>query len=229
MKALVFDAGPIITFTTNNLLYVLDSLKQKFKGQFIVVGGVKRELVDKPLLTRRFKLEALQVQSLIEKKTLTVLEEEKIRNLANKLLDVANKIIYAHDQPITIVQRGEIESIACALLYEADAVVADERITRTLIENPEGLQRLMEKRLHQPLKLNRAALHEFQEQTRHIRIIRSIELITIAFEMGLLNDLVVGIPNARRELLESALWGAKMNGCSVSEEEINKIIKMQKI
>jgi predicted nucleic acid-binding protein len=229
MKALVFDAGPIISLTTNNLLFLLERLKQKFKGQFIVVGGVKRELVDKPLQTRRFKLEALQVQSLIEKKTLTVLEEEKIRSLANKLLDLANNILFAHNHAINIVQRGEIESIACALLYEADAVVADERITRTLIENPEGLQRLLEKRLHQPLRLNKAALHQFLELTRHIRIIRSIELITIAFEMGLMNELVVGIPNARRELLESALWGAKMNGCSVSEEEINKIIKMQKI
>ena len=228
MKALVFDAGPVISLTTNNLLYLLEGLRQKFNGQFIIVGGVKRELVDKPLQTRRFKLEALQVQSLIEKKTLTVLEDEKVRSLANKLLDIANSILLAHDHPITIVQRGEIESLACALIYKANAVVADERITRTLIENPEGLKRLMEKRLHQPLKLNKAALHEFQEQTRHIKIIRSIELITIAFELGLLNDLIVGIPNARRELLESALWGAKMNGCSVSEEEINKIIKIQK-
>jgi len=228
VKALVFDAGPVISLTTNNLLYLLEGLRQKFNGQFIIVGGVKRELVDKPLQTRRFKLEALQVQSLIEKKTLTVLEDEKVRSLANKLLDIANSILLAHDHPITIVQRGEIESLACALIYKANAVVADERITRTLIENPEGLKRLMEKRLHQPLKLNKAALHEFQEQTRHIKIIRSIELITIAFELGLLNDLIVGIPNARRELLESALWGAKMNGCSVSEEEINKIIKIQK-
>lgn len=227
MKSLIFDAGPIITFTTNNLLFLLDGLKQKFKGQFIVVGGVKRELIDKPLQTRRFKLEALQVQSLIEKEILSVMEDEKVRAYANKLLDVANNILFAHNHPITIVQRGEIESLACALLYKADAVVADERVTRTLIENPEGLQKLMEKRLHQPLKLNRAMLHEFQEQTRHIKIIRSIELITMAFELGLMNDLIVGIPNARRELLESALWGAKMNGCSVSEEEINKIIKLQ--
>jgi len=229
MRILVFDAGPVITFTTNGLLPLIGTLNEKYKGDFIIVGGVKRELVDKPLQTRRFKLEALQVQSLIEKKALTVIEDEKVRTLANKLLDVANKTLYSHDQPITIVQRGEIETLACAIIYQAEAVVADERVTRTLIENPEGLQKLMEKRLHQPLKLNRAALHEFQEQTRHIKIIRSVELLTIAFEQGLMNDLIVGIPNAKRELLESALWGAKMNGCSVSEEEINKIIKMQKI
>jgi hypothetical protein len=121
-----------------------------------------------------------------------------------------------------------METLAAALLYKADAIVIDERITRTLLENPKGLQQLMEKRLHMQLKLNERALSEFEEATRHITVIRSIELVTIAYELGLLESFVVGIPNARRELMESILWSVKMNGCSVTEDEINTIVKSQK-
>ncbi len=229
MKTLVFDSGPIISLTTNNLLHLLPELKKKYNGAFVIPGGVKRELVDKPLTTQRFKFEALQVQSLIENNTLTVIDDAAIQKTAQGLLELANSILSGHGQPIAIVQRGEMETIAIALVYQADALVVDERITRTLIENPEGLQHLMERRLHMKLALNREALKEFQEATRHLPVLRSIELVTIAFELGLLEKYVVNIPHAKRELLESILWGVKLNGCSVTEDEINTIVKSEKL
>ena len=225
MKNIIFDAGPIISLTTNNLLWVLGELKKKFNGSFVMSIGVKRELVDRPLGTRRFKFEALQVQSLIEKKVVVVIEEEAVTKKARELSDLANSVLSAHGKNIKIAQVGEMETLAAAILYKADAVVVDERITRTLLENPAGLRRLMEKRLHMQLKVNEKALHDFEEATRHITLIRSIELITVAFELGILDKFIVDIPNARRELLESILWGVKLNGASVTEDEINTIVK----
>lgn len=191
--------------------------------------GVKHELVERPLETRRFKFEALQVQKLIEKKIICLTEDETIIKKSRELAELANSILSAHGQNIKIVQTGEMETIAAAILYKADAVIIDERITRTLIENPAGLQLLMEKRLHMQLKVDQKALHDFQEQTRHIKIIRSIELVTIAYEQGLLDKYVVNLPNARRELLESILWGVKLNGCSVTDDEIYEIVKSEKL
>ncbi len=229
MKNIIFDSGPIISLTTSNLLWLIEELKKNFNGNFLMTTGVKRELVDKPLETRRFKFEALQVQSLIEKKVLSIITDEAVNAKANQLLRSANSILSAHGQQIRIVQIGEMETLAAAILYKAEAIAIDERITRTLLENPQGLQRLMEKRLHMQLQLNEKALREFEEATRHITVIRSIELVTIAYELGLLDKFVVAIPNARRELLESTLWGVKLNGCSVTEEEINTIVKTEKL
>lgn len=229
MKNMIFDSGPIISLTTTNLLLILEELKKKFNGSFAMTMGVKRELVDRPLETLRFKFEALQVQSLIEKGVLNVINEEAVVKKAQELLNLANSILSGHGQNIKIVQIGEMETLAAALLYKADAIVIDERITRTLLENPKGLHLLMEKRLHMQLKSNEQALQQFEEATRHIIVLRSIELVTIAYELGLLDKFVVGIPNARRELLESTLWGVKLNGCSVTEDEIATIVKTEKV
>ena len=61
MKSLIFDAGPIISLATNNLLWILEPLKNKFDGKFYLTDAVKRELVDRPLETKKFKFEAIQV------------------------------------------------------------------------------------------------------------------------------------------------------------------------
>ena len=229
MKNIIFDSGPIISLTTTNLLLILEELKKKFNGTFAMTIGVKRELVDRPLETLRFKFEALQVQSLIEKGVLNVINDDAVTKKAQELLNLANSILSGHGQNIKIVQIGELETLAAAILFKADAIVVDERITRTLLENPQGLHLLMEKRLHMQLKVNEQALHQFEEATRHITVLRSIELVTIAYELGLLDKFVVNIPNARRELLESTLWGVKLNGCSVTDDEIATIVKTEKL
>ena len=66
MKALVFDAGPIITLTMNNLLWLLEQLKSQFNGEFFICPAVRRELVDKPLQTKKYKF-----QMFFNKKLLT--------------------------------------------------------------------------------------------------------------------------------------------------------------
>jgi hypothetical protein len=35
------------------------------------------------------------------------------------------------------------------------------------------------------------------------------------------------VPNPNRELLESVLWGVKLNGCAISEQEISELIKLE--
>ncbi|MBW2969764.1 hypothetical protein KY309_01175 [Candidatus Woesearchaeota archaeon] len=227
MKTIIFDSGTIISLTTTNLLFILEEFKKK--ANLAITTAVKRELVDRPLETRRFKFEALQVQSLIENGTLAVIQDEAVTKKAQELINTANSILSAHGQNIQVVHLGEMEALAAAILYKADAIATDERITRTLLENPHGLHLLMEKRLHMQLKHDEKRLHEFQEQTRHIKVIRSIELVTIAYEQGLLDKYVVKIPHAKRELLESILWSVKLNGCSVTDDEIDTIVKLEKL
>ena len=224
---ILLDAGPVISLTTNNLLWLLERFTQVTKKPFSIVSSVKREIVDRPLATKKFKFEALQVERLIEQGVLNVIEQPEFKSKALQLLDLANNVFWAHNAPIRIVQLGEMETLAAAASLGTNRVVMDERITRSLIESPEQLHRLMEQRLHTKLHVDTGRLEEFRTMTRHIELIRSAELVAIAYEKGLLNNYVVKVPNARKELLESVLWGVKLSGCAISEDEIKELVGME--
>ena len=68
MKAIVFDSGTIINFAMNGILDILKSLKSEFNGKFIITEAVKEEVIDKPLHIKKFELEALMINSLIQSK-----------------------------------------------------------------------------------------------------------------------------------------------------------------
>ena len=224
-STVVFDTGPIISLTTNNLLWMLEHVKTEFGTNIALPVGVKHELVDKPLETRRFKFEAIQVQRMLERNVFAIVPAENIRGRALDLLRLANSLLSFKGRHIPIVQQGEMETLACAIEYRASAVVVDERVTRLLIENPFALKNLMEKRLHMSLNLEGKVLKRLKEELSQLVVFRSIELVTLAFEAGILDSLIVHIPHAKRELLESVLWGVKLSGCAVSEDEINTLVK----
>ena len=226
LKSLVFDAGPIISLTTNNLLWLLAPLKEKFGGSFYMTEGVRRELVDKPLATKKFKFEALQVEQQIESGVIEVARDPEARNLATRLLDISNSCFYVDGNPLRVIQFGEMETVAFALLNRSNAVVIDERITRLLFENPQSLARLLSKRLHANVKIDKNSLAELDRHVHDIKMIRSVELVTVAYSLGLLDKFVVRIPRARQELLDSVLWGVKLNGCAVNEYEISELTKL---
>ena len=227
MKSLIFDAGPIISLATNNLLWILEPLKERFGGKFYITEAVKRELVDRPLETKKFKFEAIQVEKLIENGTLEIVDNAFIRLETPKLLNFANEIFKAYNNYIKIVHFAEMSVIADAIGLNADAIALDEKTTRFLIENPKMIVEILRKTLHMPISINENNLKEFKNTVRNIKAIRSIELVTIAYEQGILNSFITKIPDASKNLLESVLWGVKLNGCAVSKEEIEQIVKLE--
>ncbi len=227
MTAIILDSGPLISLTTNSLLWLIEELQRRTSARFFIVSSVKRELVDRPLMTKKFKFEALQVERLIERNALGVIEEPEFKSRALQLLDLANNIFWAHKSPIRLVQLGEMESIAVAAGLGTNKVVMDERITRSLIETPDQLEEMMSARLHTKLHVDTGRLDEFRTFTRHIELIRSAELMAVAYEKGLLDSYLVKVPHPKKELLESVLWGVKLNGCSISEDEIKEIVRME--
>lgn len=224
IKALIFDAGPIISLSINNLLWILAELKQRFGGEFYIAEAVRAELVANPLRGKRFKFEAMQVESLIESGVLKIIDDRVVKQKADELKALANKAFYLHKYPMQVVQEGEMETLAAAITMGIETAVVDERITRMLVEKPEQLEKILEKKMHADVTVDHEKLRIFNTMMKNIQIIRSIELAAVAFERGLLNKYLVEIPNARRELLDSILWAIKLNGCSVTEEEIEEII-----
>ena len=227
MKSLIFDAGPIISLATNNLLWILEPLKKKFDGKFYITEAVRRELVDRPLETKKFKFEAIQVESLIEKGVLEVIDNSFIGENSPRLLGIANEIFKAYNNYMKIVHFAEISVIAAAINLNSEAIVIDEKTTRFLIENPRLLVEILKKTLHTPISINENNLKEFNSAVKNIKAIRSVELVTVAYELGLLNNFITKISDARKNLLESVLWGVKLNGCAVSRDEIDQIVRIE--
>jgi len=224
MKQIIFDAGPIISLTTNNLLSILPEMKERANAAFIMPKAVYGEVVERPLQTKKFKFEALQVMKLVREGVFDLVDAAPIVELTNKIENYANSVYVLNGKPLKVLQAGELSTLAVALYRSADACVVDERTTRLMIEHPEHMKEILEHRMNAKITINKTALDEFRKITSTIHIIRSVEMVAIAFEMGLFNAFLPSVPHAKHILLESLLWGVKLQGCAVSEEEIANII-----
>lgn len=228
-KIIVFDSGPVISLTLNNLLWTLKHLKERFGGRFCISPGVQNEIVARPLETKKYKFEALQVSDIIREGILEVVDSDKLQGQTLDLLNKANSLFSCRGENIQIVHYGEMSSLALALEMNASAFVVDERTTRLLIEDPYLLMKILSNRLHAKIQVNKTAFDDLRKTLGKIRVIRSVELGTVAFKAGLLNKYLpekTQSSNPKKILLDSVLWGLKLNGCSISEDEIEEMKKI---
>jgi hypothetical protein len=55
-----------------------------------------------------------------------------------------------------------------------------------------------------------------------------VELVLVAYELGTLDRyLPAGTPEAREILLDAVLWGLKLKGCAISEDEIAQVKRIE--
>lgn len=221
-KILFFDTGPIITLVMSRLIWILPELKKKYGGKFYITPSVKRELITRPMDIKRFEFEALQALKLIKDGILEVYENVPQKEVA-RLHALANSSFRVNSKTMEVVQSGEIESIVCALKAGAEAMVMDERTMRLFIENNQEMKALLERRFNKPISVDAERMKQFSKELVDIKIIRSIELVSVAYKMGLLNSYLPDLKNGRERLLESVLWAAKYNGAAVTEHEVEEI------
>jgi hypothetical protein len=232
MKQLVFDSGPMISLTLNSLLWVLEPLKERFQGDFIVPPSVKEELVDKPLTTKKYKLEAFQILPYFNRGTLKVVSPEELEGKTKELLNLVDNTFSAKGKFIQLVHHADMQVVALGILTGADAIVIDEYTTRLMIENPRRILKRMEKKLHTKCSINEKNLEQLKAQLKGLRVLRSVELITIAYEAGILDRYLFEgekrfVKQPKKTLLEAALWSLKLNGCAISEYEIQDVLDIE--
>ncbi len=226
VKGIVFDSGPIISLAMNNLLWILTPLKQYYKGEFYIVSSAHRELIDNALQTKRFKFEALQLLKMLNEGTLSVINDPEIENIADDYLELANSSFIGQGRPLVIAQRGEIESLAAAAHLQCDAVAIDERTTRLLIENPLDVRKLLQRKMNIAVAVNKGQLNDLVRETHKVKVLRSAEIVLVAYHLGFLDDYIPKLPNGRALLLEGLLWGVKLSGCAISEKEIEELLSL---
>jgi len=220
-KYLIFDSGPLINFAMNGLLPVLEKLKKDFDGDFLITKEVKSEIIDYPSTIKKYELESLQLENLLKKEIIKLgdLTEKQINELRIKrenLMNIANNTFFSNNKSIHLLDKGECAALALYQILEGEKLlVIDERTTRMLCENPENLKKLLEKKLHSKISANKKNYNFFKD----FKIIRSTELAFIANKKGFIE-----IEDSR--ILDALLYALKIRGCSISEEEIEEIKKL---
>lgn len=226
-KILIFDASTLISFSMNGLYEELRKLKQSFNGYFIIPQEVKEEVIDKPIQRKRFELEALKIKQLLDEGILEFPEhigenQQEISELTQELLTKANEMFVdsKRNKPIKLIDAGETACLALSKILSKkgfkNVIAVDERTTRMLVEKPQNLKQLLERKLHTRVKLNKQNFQEF----KGIKIIRSAELVYILNKKGLVN---------LRDLraLDALLYAVKFKGCSITDDEIKEIKRIK--
>lgn len=223
-KYLIFDSGGIINVVINDLLEVFRELRDEFNGSFLITNAVKYETVDHPLQIKKFMWGAIRVEQLINDEIIKLAEKEKmidVKELEEKtreVMNLANNCFLSEGKPIHLIEKGESECLALAMMLNKNGVdncvVIDERTARMICENPENLRRLMEEKLRVKIKINEENLAEFSK----VKVLRSTELIYLAYKKGLFDG--------NKKTLEAILYALKYNGCSISEKEVQTMKRM---
>lgn len=224
MKAIIFDASSLISFAINGLFEEVKGLKSVFDGKFIITEEVKKEAIDSPLKVRRFQLEALKIKQLLDEKVFEMpeslgIKSSEISRRTQEILDLSNSSFIGNGKAIHLIDLGEASCLAASEIADRkgikNVVSIDERTTRMLIEKPENLKQLLEKRIHVDIKIE----YEKLKTLKDFRIIRSTELAYIAYKKK-----IVKIKG--ENVLGAMLYGLKINGASITEEEINEMRRM---
>lgn len=224
MKALIFDSGTLINLSMNGLLYILEELKKNFNGKFIITNDVKYETIDKPIGISRFELGALKIQNLIDLKVLELpssigIKDTEIDKKTKILMNLSNHCIKKKKKWIRIVSKAEVSCLAISSILTKmgteNMIAVDERTIRTLVEKPENLEKIMNKKLKGRVEIEKSCFTQFE----NFRFIRSTELVYVAYKKGF-------IRLKGKKVLEAALFATKFKGSSVSFEEIKELKKL---
>ena len=225
MKAIIFDASTLISFAMTGLLNEFRKLKEVFNGKFIITSNVKQEIIDTPIKIKRFELEALKLKQLVDEKVLELpdslgVQDKDIQKKMDEFLNVANHLFQADGKDINLLHHGESSCLALSKILtekKIEHVIAiDERTARVLVEKPNNLKKLLQRKLHTKVfskKENYSSFFGF-------KIIRSVELIFIAFKKGL-------VKFKSEKVLGAMIYALRSKGCSISTDEIEEMKKIK--
>ncbi len=221
---IVFDTGVLIGFSQTCLLPVFSEIKEKI-GEFVITTGVKYECIDRVRNNMRFKLSSLRINDQLNDFVFDIYKSDKaLDDKTKEILNLTNNIFYISGRPLHIVDFGEAECLALLALTNANCLAIEERTTRMLIEDPDALLEILKKKHHnQNIEFNAEKHLKFKTMIGEVSVIRSVDLLSFAYERGLLKDVIID-----KEYLKSALYALKFNGCAVSFEEIDDyLIKLK--
>lgn len=223
-KVIIFDSGALISFSMNGITELIAKLKENFKGKFLITQEIKKEIVDKPIKIKRFELEALKLKALLDEGVLEMpsslgIKDSEITNQGNKILKIANSTFQGTRKAIHLLDMGESSCLALSRILIQKKIknilVVDERTTRMLVEKPENLKSILEKKIRTKISIKQDNLKFF----KGFGIIRSAELVYVAYKKGL-------VKLKDGDVLGALLYAVKFKGAAISGDEIEEIKRL---
>jgi len=216
------DSGAFISLTSSCLDQILYFLHEKYNTEFIIPNFVEEECVNRPLNhnLKAFYFSALKIKNAINRNVITKVNSD-VMEKGRKIQALANNLFYMKGKPLTLIQLGEAEMIALARELDIPILLVDERTTRMLIEAPFKMKEHLENEFNVTVMLNKKNLREFTDITKTFKVIRSSELVMLAYENGFFNS----FSDMKKQALEAALYRVKFSGCSISFDEIETYLK----
>lgn len=220
---MVFDTSSLISISQTCLIKILSKLQKKTNAEFIIPDSVYCEAVKRPISIKRFELNAIRIKKAIDDGNFEVVKLQDWK-LFDEISEIANNCFRVNQKPIKLIQKGEIEALALIKELGADALAVDERTARMLIEAPRQLQKIIQARKRVKINIDKKNTGLLETMFSGLTIARSVELIALAHELGILEQELPKGPQS----LEAALFAAKYSGCAVSSREINIFLHNQK-
>lgn len=218
----VVDSSSLISLSASCLMDIMKGLCKELKMRLIISKAVLNESIKNPLKIRRFELSAFRINKGILDGWLEVKElSREEQHFAKEIMETANGCFLSKHGYLKIIHLGESETLALGKSINAKGIVIDERTTRMIIEEPEKLRRLLQKRHGEKVIMNEKKVKFFKKNFRKQIIVRSSELIALAYERGLLEKAL----GENKEVLKAALYSLKYNGCSLSSGEIERFTR----
>jgi len=225
MAAIVFDSSSLISLSQSCLIKAVKGLAESGNASFAVPQSVFFEAVQRPLQIKRFELNALRLKKAVQDNWISVEKlDSEHAGLTKEIEETANSMFYLNGRAIRLIQRGEAEALALTKQLSSKLLVIDERTTRTIIENPTQLKAIIERRRHKRVKMDGKKANRLREIFSGLSMARSVEIIALAFEKGLLEE---ELPKGK-QALEASLYAVKFAGCAVSGMEIEKFLRERK-
>ncbi len=217
------DASSLISITSSCLDNTFKFFHDKFNVRFFIPQSVEYEAVTRPLSlkVKIHRFSALRIQKMINDGILEVVSENLEKETIG-LMKLGNSVFYARGRPLNIFHKGETEMLALANKLEIDSLLMDERTTRILVEDPESLMNHLQNEFKTNILVNRKNLSRFISGLNNLDVIRSTEMIYLAYKNGFFSN----YEGIEKEAAVAALYKLKYSGCAISFKELEEYEKM---
>jgi hypothetical protein len=227
MKAryVLCDASSLISLTGSCMDSTLNFFHERFGTRFLIPQSVEYEAVERPLSfkSKVHSFSALRIKDLIQDGIIEVVPGDE-REKTKKMMDLGNSIFFARGRPVKLIHLGETEMLVLSKKLQISSLLMDERTTRILVENPVSMKEHLQAEFGTNIMVNKKNLLDFDSMLEGLNVMRSTELVYIAYENGFLKH----FNKLEKQAAEAALFSLKYSGCAISFQELKEYSKMIK-
>ncbi|MFH1780353.1 MAG: hypothetical protein ABH803_04425 [Candidatus Micrarchaeota archaeon] len=218
MVLVVCDSSSLISLSESCNISVLPFLKEEFGLNFVIPPAVQEEIISHPLKVKKFAFSAVRLRKLLDDKVLQVITSPTLMKESKRILEESNSLFRVRNRPLQILQEGEAQCVALFSSISANLLLVDEKTTRMLLEDAGKLAQTVTAENGKDCLVDESKYSFFSKLGKEVRVIRSTELLALAFEKGFFD----GFKDNKSFAFHAALYALRKSGCSISTVELDE-------